>query len=264
MVLLALMQAKAVVLDTQANCAAVDEAARSAAASGAQLLLTPELFPVGYAPRRLRADLDPGSLPAIRQALAGIARRHRIALVYSLPSVSAEGEWQITATLLAEDGEELLSYAKVHLFGPDEQAVFTAADAAPGVVDFHGIRTALAICYDIEFPETARAAAVRGADLLLVPTALGPGFDAVPQVLVRARALENQMTVAYANHTGSEDGIDFPGGSVIASPDGSLLAAAGSGAELLLAEVPASVPAGDVPVSYLRDRRPGTYRSWEG
>ncbi len=142
--------------------------------------------------------------------------------------------------------------------------MFAAAESAPAVVDFHGIRTSLAICYDIEFPESARAAAVRGADLLLVPTALGPGFDAVPQVLVRARALENQMTVAYANHTGSEDGIDFPGGSVIAAPNGSLLAAAGSGAELLLAEVPASGPAGDVPVSYLRDRRPGTYRSWEG
>ncbi len=262
MVLLALMQANAVVLDVQANCDAVDEAARNAAASGAQLLLTPELFPVGYAPRRLRAGLDPDSLPGIRQALAGIARRHRIALVYSLPSVSAGGEWQITATLLAENGEELLSYAKVHLFGPDERAVFTPAAAAPGVVDFHGIRTALAICYDIEFPETARAAALRGASLLLVPTALGPGFGAVPQVLIRARALENQMTVAYANHTGNEDGIDFPGGSVIAARDGSLLAAAGTGTELLFAEVGAAGPdAGDV--SYLRDRRPEAYRSWE-
>lgn len=264
MVLLALMQANAVVLDEEANCAAVEEAAREAAAQGAQLLLTPELFPVGYAPRRLRSDLNPGTLPAIRQTLAGIARRHRIGLVHSLPSVTAAGEWQITATLISENGEELLSYAKVHLFGPDERQAFTAAGTAPAVVDFHGVRVSLVICYDIEFPESARAAAVRGADLLLVPTALGPGFDAVPQVLVRARALENQMTVAYANHSGAEDGIDFPGGSVIAAPDGSLLAAAGSGAALLLAEVPAPGPGGDVPVSYLRDRRPGTYRSWEG
>ncbi len=59
MVLLALMQANAAVLDVKTNCAAVEEAAREASAAGAQLLLTPELFPVGYAPLRLRADLDP-------------------------------------------------------------------------------------------------------------------------------------------------------------------------------------------------------------
>ena len=77
---------------------------------------------------------------------------------------------------------------------------------APGVVDFHGVRTSLVICYDVEFPEAVRAAAVRGAELLLVPTALAEGFDAVPQVLIRARALENHLTVAYANHCGTEEG----------------------------------------------------------
>ena len=63
-----------------------------------------------------------------------------------------------------------------------------------------------------------------------MPTALAGGFDAVPQVLIRARALENQLTVAYANHTGSEDDCDFRGGSIVAGPDGSVLAAAGAGA----------------------------------
>ncbi|MEO5778775.1 nitrilase-related carbon-nitrogen hydrolase [Arthrobacter sp. PAMC25284] len=264
MVLLALMQAKAAVLDVSANCDAIDDAARRAASAGGQLLLTPELFPVGYAPCRLRTDLDPSTLPAIRQVMVEIARQHRIGLVYSLPAVTADGQWRITATLLDGNGTELLSYAKVHLFGPDERSVFKAADAAPAVVDFHGVRTSLAICYDIEFPETARAAALRGAGLLLVPTALGPGFDAVPQVLIRARALENHMAVAYANHAGAEDGIEFPGGSVIAAADGSLLAAAGSGAELLFAEVGVAGPDDADAVSYLRDHRPGTYRGWEG
>ncbi|WP_427135668.1 nitrilase-related carbon-nitrogen hydrolase [Pseudarthrobacter sp. S9] len=273
MVLLALMQANSAVLDVQANCDALEEAARKAAAAGAQLLLTPELFPVGYAPRRLRADFDPGTLPAVRQALADIARRNGIALVYSLPAVTAAGEWQITATLIDEDGQELLNYAKVHLFGPEERDAFAAAGAAPGVVDFHGLKTSLVICYDIEFPESARAAAVRGAELLLVPTALAGGFDAVPQLLIRARALENQLTVAYANHTGTEEGCDFLGGSVVAAPDGSLLAEAGAGTELLFAELADAGPgasqnaAGDASgdaVAYLRDRRPEIYRSWDG
>jgi predicted amidohydrolase len=269
MVLLALMQANAAVLDIEANCAAVEDAARKASATGAQLLVTPELFPVGYAPRRLRAAFDPGRLPALREALAGIARRNTIALVYSLPAVTPAGEWHISATLVDASGNELLSYDKVHLFGPDERAAFVPAADAPGVVDFHGHKTALVICYDIEFPESARAAALRGADLLLVPTALAGGFDVVPQVLVRARALENQLTVAYANHAGMEEDCDFRGGSIVAGPDGTVLAEAGGGPELLFAELgEAGRAAADASdgvedaVNYLRDRRPKIYGSW--
>lgn len=264
MVLLALMQANSAVLDVEANCAAVEAAARSAAAAGSSVLLTPELFPVGYAPLRLRAELDPAVLPPIRQRLADIARSHSIGLVYSLPAVTARGAWHVTSTLLDPTGSELLTYAKVHLFGPEERAAFSPAEARPAVVDFNGIRTSMVICYDVEFPETVRAAAVAGAELLLVPTALAHGFDAVPQVLLRARALESQVTIAYANHSGMEDGCEFLGGSVIAAPDGSLLAFAGTGPELLFAEVGADAArqARDA-VPYLAERRPDLYRSWE-
>jgi len=75
MVLLALLQANAAVLDIERNCRAVDEAARKAAEAGAGVLLTPELFPVGYAPLRVRAGLDPALLPGIRSTLAEIAAR---------------------------------------------------------------------------------------------------------------------------------------------------------------------------------------------
>jgi 5-aminopentanamidase len=274
MVMLALMQANAEVLDVAANCAAVDEAAGKAAAAGARVLLTPELFPVGYAPRRIRTEFDPAALPSIRQSLAGIAARHGIAVVYSLPAVTADGDWQITATLVDAQGIERLSYAKVQLFGPEERHAFRPADAAPSVVDLDGVPVSLVICYDVEFPETVRAAAVHGARLVLVPTALSEGFEAVPQLLVRARALENQVTVAYANHSGAEAGCNFLGGSVIAGPDGSLLAEAGAGPELLFAEVPKpaadggsaagaeSAEGAEAAVAYLADRRPETYRSW--
>lgn len=264
MVLLALMQANSAVLDVEANCEAVEQAARKAADAGARVLLTPELFPVGYAPLRIRAELDPGRLPSIRRALADIARKYGIALVYSLPAVTADGQWQITATLVDHHGVALLDYAKVHLFGVEERKAFSPAQAAPAVVDLHGIRTSMVICYDVEFPESVRAAAVRGAQLLLVPTALSQGFDAVPQLLLRARALESQLTVAYANHSGVEEGCEFLGGSVIAAPDGSLLAAAGTAPELLFAEVDAvSADEARDAVPYLRERRPDLYRSWE-
>lgn len=275
MMLLSVLQANAVVLDVEANLRTLDDAARRAAQEGAHVLLTPELFPVGYAPARLRAELDPSRLPGIREQLGGIARRNGIALVYSLPAVagadSGGGQgadvapgWHISASLVDASGAELLSYAKVHLFGDEERAAFIAAAQPPAVVDFQGIRTSLLICYDIEFPEAARAAAARGAELLLVPTALSVGFDAVPQVLVRARALESQLNVAYANHCGHEDVYTFGGGSVVAGPDGALLAQGGAGPDLLFADVDtAGVQRARNDVPYLRERRPDLYREWE-
>ncbi|MDQ0665288.1 putative amidohydrolase [Arthrobacter ulcerisalmonis] len=271
--LLSVLQANAVVLDVEANLRTIDDAARRASHAGAHLLLTPELFPVGYAPLRLRGELDPSSLPAIREGLAEIARLNGIALVYSLP-VEAPGysgavpagspDWYISATLVDATGAELLSYAKVHLFGGEERKAFRAGAQPPAVVDFNGIRTSLLICYDIEFPEAARAAAGRGAELLLVPTALSAGFEAVPEVLIRARALESQVHVAYANHCGAEDAYTFGGGSVVAGPDGGLLAEAGSAPALLFADVgPEAVRAARDEVPYLRERRPELYREWE-
>lgn len=262
--LLALLQANSAVLDSGANLAAVDAAAREAAAAGAELLVTPELFPVGYAPRPVRSQLDPAVLPGLHQKLADIARTHGIGLVYSLPRITAGGEWQISATLLDADGTVLLEYGKVHLFGPDEQAAFTPARERPAVVNFKGIPTSMVICFDVEFPEAVRAAAGGGAELLLVPTALAHGFSDVPQVLVRARALESQVAIAYANHSGVEDGCRFLGGSVIAGPDGKLLAAAGEGPGLLFAQLDPEAAARErAAVPYLGERRPDVYRSWD-
>jgi predicted amidohydrolase len=262
-VLLALLQENSAVLDVEANCRAVDAAARTAAGRGAAVLVTPELFPVGYAPRRVRSGLDPFLLPAIEKRMAGIARSNGIGLVYSLPRVTPQGDWQISATLLDASGAGLLSYGKVHLFGDDERAAFSPAREAPAVVDFNGIATSLVICYDVEFPESVRAAAVAGAELLLVPTALAHGFDDVPQVLLRARALESQLTIAYANHCGDEDGCRFLGGSVVAGPDGGLLAGAGGEPQLLYAEVdPGAAARERRNVPYLAERRPDLYGTW--
>lgn len=274
--LLSLLQANATVMDVKANLRTIDDAAKRASHAGAGILLTPELFPVGYAPLRLHAELDAATLPSIRERLADIARTHGIGLVYSLPAPvngthddgakppRADSAWNITATLLDATGAEVLNYAKVHLFGPEEHKAFIGAQEPPAVVEFQGIRTSMLICYDVEFPEAVRAAAVRGAELLLVPTALSAGFDNVPQVLIRARALESQINLAYANHSGQEDVYDFLGGSVIAGPDGTLLAAAGEAPTLLFAEVGTeAVRAAREEVPYLRERRPDLYGRWE-
>lgn len=260
----AVYQGTAAVLDTGANIAQIDAAAARAAAAGADVLLTPELFVTGYAPALVRERLDPAQLPGLRRRLAEIAVGHGIGLVYSLPAVNADGSWSITATLVDASGAELINYAKVNLFGPAERAAFSPAAEPPTVVDFQGIATSIIVCYDVEFPEMVRAAAARGAQLLLVPTALGEGYEVVPETVLPARALESQLFIAYANHSGTEDGAVFAGSSVVAGPDGTLRAEAGTRAELITADIEADDVAqarGDVP--YLEQLRTPLYRAWE-
>lgn len=260
---IALLQSEARVMDIDANLDAVDSAARRARAGGADLLLTPELFPCGYSPDRVRAGLTAPDLERIADRAAGIARRHGISLVYSAPRIAADGRWHIAARLLDPAGREVLAYDKVHLFGNEERRAFAPGSEAPRTVAHGGLRISLLVCYDVEFPESVRAASDQGAELLLVPTALGAGFSAVPRVLVPARALESQVVVAYANHCGVEGGLEMGGESVVAAADGTLLAHADAGPALLRATVDLEgIRTARERVPYLRDRRPDLYGRW--
>lgn len=260
--LLAVMQAHAHVLDVEANLSTIDSAARKAVQAGAEVLLTPELFVVGYAPRRLGRDLDPTSLPGLHGRMRQIAAQHGIALVYSLPAVDPSG-WRITSTFVDDRGAEVASYTKVHLFGPEEKAVFTPGTEAPTVFEYHGLRLGMAICFDVEFPETVRAAAGLGAELLLVPTALGHGYETVSTKLVPTRSMEGQLFIAYANHAASRDDAGLGGISVIADPWGDTLTVAGDGEQLLLADIdPAAVSRARQEINYGAERREDLYRRW--
>lgn len=266
---IAVMQAAGEVLDVENNMSLIRRAAGEAAAGGADILVTPELFTCGYAPAAVAPELNDSLLGRIDEEAASVAREHGIGLVYSVPAAAAGGGWHITAVLLDRSGRELLRYAKVHLFEHEEKQVFAPGTAAPAVVDFEGVPVGLLICYDVEFPETVRALATAGGGVALVPTALGTGFEDVPRFLLRARALESQVAIAYANHAGAvpaaEGELFLSGGSVIVGPDGSLLADAGPGTgfEVVFGDVTNDDIAGArSKVPYLRDRRPELYASW--
>lgn len=264
---IAVLQENAVVGDVEANLRTIDAAAARATEAGADVLVTPELFVTGYAPLRL-LDVDAGQQITVVAELSRIAREHGIALVASYPEVefpdaSDARRQYICATLFGRDGSTLLHYRKVHLFGDDEPQAFEGAHEAPTTVDLDGMQVSLLVCFDVEFPESVRAAALAGADVVLAPTALTPGFDSVPQVLLRARALENGVALAYVNHVGVEDGLELGGGSVIVGPDGALLAVGDDQPGLLVADIDMdAVPAARDSVPYLAKRRPDVYAHW--
>ncbi|MFI5803919.1 carbon-nitrogen hydrolase family protein [Streptomyces sp. NPDC051561] len=244
-----------------ANLKALDEAAARAADAGAGLLVCPEMFLTGYAigedVHRLAESADGDAADAV----ADIAVRHGLAVVYGYPERDDDKVYN-SAQLIDSTGTRLANYRKTHLFGGFEQDSFTPGEVPVVQAELGGLRIGLMICYDVEFPENVRAHALAGTDLLLVPTAQMHPFQFVAEAVVPVRAWENQMYVAYVNRTGPEGEFEFVGLSCLASPDGATRLRAGRGEELLVGEVDgALLRASRETNPYLRDRRPGLYAS---
>ncbi len=248
--------------DVSANLRALDAAAGEAAARGAALLITPEMFLSGYAigddiPRI--AATDP--LEQVRE----IARRHRIALI-------AGGPEQVTgpdgtavhnaAWFVDEDGQVLGRHHKIQLFGGLDRQYFTPGRRASTLVRYRGVTIALLICFDVEYPEAARAAALAGADLIAVPTAQMEPFSFVNDHVIRVRAWENSVYVAYVNQTGRDGDFEYVGRSVVADPFGQHLVQAGRDERaLLIAELDkAVIDRARVQNPYLAEVRSELYR----
>ncbi|MFI1101567.1 carbon-nitrogen hydrolase family protein [Streptomyces melanogenes] len=257
----ALLQSSGRPGDVGANLKVLDEAAGRAAATGAGLLVTAEMFLTGYAigddvPRLAEAADGPGA-----QAVAEIAVRHGLAVLYGYPERDGETVYN-SAQLVDADGRRLANYRKTHLFGCFEQEWFTPGDQQVVQAELNGLRLGMMICYDVEFPENVRAHALAGTDLLLVPTAQMHPFQFVAESVVPVRAFENQMYIAYVNRTGPEGEFEFVGLSCLAGPDGTARARAGREAELVVGDAdPEFLAASRANNPYLRDRRPGLYTS---
>lgn len=244
------------------NLKVLDEAAGRAAGAGAELLVCPELFLTGYAIGDDLPRLAETADGASAQAVADIAVRHGLAVLYGYPERGDDGRIHNSAQLIAAGGSRQLNYRKTHLFGCFEQQWFTPGDEPVVQTELNGLRVGVMICYDVEFPENVRAHALAGTDLLLVPTAQMHPFQFVADSLVPVRAFENQMYIAYVNRAGREGEFEFVGLSCLAGPDGAVRARAGRGDELIIGEAdPELLRASRGGNPYLRDRRPGLYGS---
>lgn len=243
MPVLGIVQAKAVVDEVEMNLATLECLVGDAAAAGAEIVVTPELFATGYAPDRAwRHDGD-----RVRRALASMASRHAVALVASSVHAVADGH-RIAASFFDEQGKEIARVHKRHLFGPVEKAWMRPGEGCSGLVSWRGVTWGMAVCYDVEFPELVRELAMAGAEALLVPTAVpaieegvkGAG-DAwhysgaqISRLQVPARALDNGLVIAYANHCGA----GFTGHSVVATPFGGIAAMLGDEQGIAVVRVP--------------------------
>ncbi|MGH2512601.1 MAG: carbon-nitrogen hydrolase, partial [Candidatus Limnocylindrales bacterium] len=258
----------------QRALARVDEAARR----GAQLVALPELFTGTYFPQVAHAaeylawaEPIPGPTTA---ALAEAARRLRITLIGSVYERSMAGLYYNSAVLLGPDGVLLGTSRKAHIpdgAGYAEKFYFAPGDSDYPVFDVAigpaRLRIGLATCWDQWFPEVARILALRGAELIVYPTAIGselssPDLDTHDawRTVMRGHAIANALFVLAVNRVGREGDIAFYGGSFVADPLGSVLAETGSEESLLEAEFDlATIERVRQVQTFFRDRRPETY-----
>lgn len=217
------------------NLQSLDRAVEHAAAQQADILITPEMFLTGYnigAPAvRAAAQKTDGH---VLQQVATLASTHNIAILVGFPELSDDGLIYNSAAFIEPSGATLCVYRKTHLFGDVDRAQFAAGTVLNAPFTYKGWQVAIAICYDIEFPEVARFYAQAGAELILTPTANMAPFHSVTNNMVPVRAQENALYIAYANYVGSEAEFNYFGLSCICGPMGEDVARATSEGEELI------------------------------
>jgi predicted amidohydrolase len=226
--------------------------------AGVDLLLMPELFACGYSigdAVQDRAEHRDGPTAA---AVAALAEKTGVAIHYGYAERDGAALFN-AAQCFGPDGARLTHQRKLLIPPGFEGAHFTPGQGC-ALFAYRGLRIATLICYDAEFPETVRHVAGLGADLVLVPTALGAQWRWVSHTLIPARAYENGVFVAYANSAGAQNGMAFLGESVVAGPDGAEIARAGADPQVLLAGIEAGrITAARARLPYLVDRRKLTF-----
>ena len=242
--------------DIEANLCHVKGALRRLAQQGVELAVLPEMWSCGFSYRDL--NLLAQQTPELLGELETLSRDLGMVIVGSLPE--AHGEKVFNTAYLWDKGSLAGSYRKMHLFSlmGEDRALdsgdqFLVAQTSLGKVG-------VMICYDLRFPELARRLALEGAEIIVVPGEWPKPREEHWRILLRARAMENQLFVVAANCCGVVGKLDFFGASLIIDPKGEILAQGGYQS----CEPSATLEAAEMEnwrasITCFKDRRPDCY-----
>jgi predicted amidohydrolase len=244
-------------------------AALSAAIDGgAQIVVLPELCNSGYvfgSEQEALAAAEPRDGELLRSWVVEAGRGDAV-VVGGFCELAPDGTIYNSSALL--DGSGVLAvYRKLHLWNQEARWFAPGTDPAP-VVETRFGRIGLAICYDIEFPELTRGLGLGGADLIALPANWPrdpdpPNGRPILHTLAEITGYHSKVFMAVCDRCGTERGVEFEGGSVIAGPDGRQLAGPAQGSETIAADCDLQ-SARDKRTSArndaFTDRRPDQYR----
>ena len=235
-IIISLAQMDIVLGQPEANFAKAWELTIEAKRRDSDIVVLPELWSTGYDlgnAARHATGFNEGLFARIAQ----LAREEAIHITGSL-LMSHDGRHSYnTAPLLSPTGQLLGHYSKIHLFRPMEEHQYLTPGREMPVFDLPWGKSALAICYDLRFPELFRKYALAGTMIVFVMAEWPyPRLDHW-QTLLKARAIENQMFIAACNRVGESKDERFCGHSAIYDPWGNIVVEAGDAEVLLTAQV---------------------------
>ena len=211
--------------DKPASHARVTRLLDEAAVEAGGLVVLSEFFATGF-------SLD---VPAIVEDerhetetyLADTARRYEVYMVGGVVNVGADGKGRNELVAFDPSGQLMARYCKLHPFSYARETEFYEPGERLASFQWQGLSVAPFICYDLRFPEVFRAAARRGAELIIVIANWPKPRREHWIALLRARAIENQAYVAAVNRCGSDPNLEYAGDSRIIDPQGNIIADAG-------------------------------------
>ncbi len=265
------------------NLARLERAVAAAARFGVQLLSFPELYTSGYTmtPQQARQVAQTKDGPLVKHCQA-IAKKYGMALIVpyaeKAPGPDGKPHYYDSIAAISAAGKLIVSYRKTHLWGKEERANWSFGGTLCPVFKINGLPVSLLNCYECEFPELSRILALRGAKLIVGPTA-ADCYDTAPdgtrsalpypdisRSLIPAYAYANNIFFAYSNHCGYESlkghKWHYRGNSIIAGPQGDIIAAANHQQDTMVVAdiVPAFYGPTHPESNYLKDRRPRMYQ----
>jgi len=235
--------------------ATIDEAIE-AAAGEVDLLVLPELATTRYDIRRHIGQVAPMLDGPQFARVRALVQQSRLVAVIGLVEPVGEHLYN-SAVVIESDGTIAAVVRNSHLFA-GERKVFAAGSAIQPVPTSRGT-LGVAICYDIEFPETARTLALAGAELFVVLSANMDPYTDYHLTYAKARAMENNLPLVVANWVGQGPRFTFLGRSCIVAPTGEILADAGTDPGFAQATVTLGRSQVDPDLDYLGQRRPELY-----
>ena len=256
---IAIYQGVVKVGDKSFNISKMKDNIKKAGELGAELIVFPELFTTGYC----LTDEEVGILAENSDGetfckISECAKEHQIAVVYGYPERDGVQIFN-SAILIGKDGYCRLNYRKVHLCSDWERNLFTEGNDV-NVVDVEGLKLGLLICYDYDFPEMTRLLAVKGAHVIIIPTAIVEEWDYEMKIVPLVRAYENGVFVVFVNHFGPQRDDNFSGGSCCVDPNGVELVRSWGQESLLTVNIDPK-ECGRTKNKFLADRRPEVYGS---
>lgn len=224
------------------------------------VLVLPETWNTGFFPKEHLAQYSCQDGDMVKRCIGSLAEKYHVHIVAGSVSNVRGGNIYNTAMVFDRNGQCIAEYDKTHLFTPlGEHNFYTCGDHLCRFL-LDGVPCGVIICYDVRFPELVRTLCLSGIDILFVVSQWPKERIPHLQTLTAARAIENQIFVAYCNSCGVAEQTAFGGHSAILNPLGTVLVQAGPFEEIisatcnlqLLVEIRSRIPV-------FRDRNPKLY-----